>query len=387
MLFALCESVHMKTGREIKSKDLKMATEREHIHGGDAERELKRLGLAPRQILDFSVNISPLGVPQEIKAVWNDLFREIESYPTVEGRGVVRYYEMRFGLDPAQVLAGNGSTESIYLAPRALGLRKVVVINPSFHDYTRASVAAGAELVPLELRAAAGFAPPDISLIEEALARGDGLFVGNPNNPTGTVFPRQLLLDLAETFPKKWLLVDEAFVQFLDQPDTISLLKEQPPPANILVFHSLTKFFALPGLRVGAVVGHPDTISRLRQLKEPWSVNRIAEKVAAKLIDCADYEEKVADLVRRERPRVFAKLKKISGFHPFEPAANFLLARWTGTGELDDFLLFMLRSGIHLRDCRNFPGLENNFFRMAIRRVEENDQVISIMQDCAAHFL
>lgn len=363
-----------------------MATEREHIHGGDPERELQRLGLAPRHVLDFSVNLSPLGVPEEIKGIWNDLSREIESYPTVDGRGVVKYYENRFGLDPAQILAGNGSTESIYLAPRALGLRKVVVINPSFHDYTRASLAAGAELVPLELEASAGFAAPDISVLKKALAGGDGLFVGNPNNPTSTVFPRELLLDLAENFSSKWLLVDEAFVQFADQPDTLSLIKVQPPPANILVFHSLTKFFALPGLRLGAVVGHPESISRLRQLKEPWSVNRIAEKVALKLIDCGDYEKELATLIRQERPRVFDRLKRIAGFEPFEPAANFLLARWTQTDELDDFLLFMLRSGIHLRDCRNFPGLEDNYFRMAIRRPEENDRVLSLMQDCAAHF-
>ena len=362
-------------------------TNDEHIHGGDPERELKRLGLSPRRVLDFSVNVSPLGVPEEVKAIWNDLFKEIESYPTVDGRGVVHYYEKRFGLDPARILAGNGSTEFIYLAPRSLGLRKVVVINPSFHDYTRASLAAGAELISVELKASAGFAPPDISLLEEALAGCDGLFVGNPNNPTGTVFPRQLLLDLAAAFPSKWLLVDEAFVQFLDQPDTISLIKEQPPPANILVFHSLTKFFALPGLRLGAVVGHPDIISRLRQLKQPWSVNRIAEKVAVKLIDCADYEERVGGLIRRERPRVFHRLKENDAFQPFEPAANFLLARWRQTEELDDFLLFMMRSGIHLRDCRNFPGLEDNYFRMAIRLPEENDRVLSLMQDCAAQFL
>jgi threonine-phosphate decarboxylase len=359
----------------------------EHIHGGDPERELKRLGIDAREVIDFSVNVSPLGVPEEIKAIWNDLFREIESYPTVDGQGVMHYYEKRFGLDPAQILAGNGSTESIYLAPRALGLQKVVVINPSFHDYTRASLAAGAELIPVELKAADGFAPPDLSVLEKALANSDGLFVGNPNNPTGTVFPRKLLLDLAKTFPSKWLLVDEAFVQFLDQPQAIILIKEEPPPVNILVFHSLTKFFALPGLRLGAVVGHPDIISRFRQLKEPWSVNRIAEKVAMKLIDCGDYEEKLANLIRRERPRVFARLKKIAGFQPFEPAANFLLARWRQTDELDDFLLFMMRSGIHLRDCRNFPGLEDNFFRMAIRQPEENDRVLSLMQNCAAQFL
>jgi threonine-phosphate decarboxylase len=358
----------------------------DHIHGGDPERELRRLGIDAREVLDFSVNVSPLGVPDEIKAIWSDLWKEIESYPSVEGEGVVQYYQERFGLDPAQVLAGNGSTEFIYLAPRALALQKVVVINPSFHDYTRASLAVGAEMISVHLEAKKGFGAPGFSMLEEALADADALFVGNPNNPTGTVFPRQLLLELSAAFPTKWLLVDEAFVQFLDQPETITLLQQEPPPVNILIFHSLTKFFALPGLRLGAVISHPDVISRLRPLKEPWSVNRVAEKVALKLICCADYEKKLTQLIRRERPRVFGRLKEISGFQAFQPAANFLLARWTQTADLDDFLSFMLRSGIHFRDCRNFPGLENNFFRMAIRQGEENDRVLSLMQKCAIHY-
>jgi threonine-phosphate decarboxylase len=193
-------------------------------------------------------------------------------------------------------------------------------------------------------------------------------------------------LDLATAFPDKWLLVDEAFVQFLDRPDTVSLIDVRPIPPNILVFHSLTKYFALPGLRLGAVIGHPDTISLLRPLKEPWSVNRVAEKVAVQLIGCTDYEKRLSQLVRQERSRVFGKLQDIGGFQVFEPSANFLLARWTQTGELDDFLHFMLNSGVHLRDCRNFPGLQDNFFRMAIRRPDENDLLLSLMQDCAAHF-
>jgi len=317
----------------------------EHIHGGDPERELKRLGLETRDVLDFSVNVSPLGVPAEIKAIWKELLAEVDRYPSVDGQGVVRYYQERFDLEPARVLAGNGSTELIYLTPRALQLRKVAVITPSFHDYTRSSLAAGADVLEVGLKAEEGFTPP-----------------------------------------ATWILVDEAFVQFLDQPEEVSLMRQEPPQENILVFHSLTKFFALPGLRLGAVVGHPDTISRLRPLKEPWSVNRVAEKVALKLIGCANYEKNLTQLIHRERPRVFGRIGKISGFQVFEPAANFLLARWTQTNDLDDFLSFMLRSGIHFRDCRNFPGLEDNFFRMAIRQGEENDRVLSLMQKCAIHY-
>ena len=359
----------------------------EHIHGGDPGRELKRLGLKSREVLDFSVNVSPLGIPSEIKAIWSELFDEIDRYPSVDGKGVVRYYQERFDLDPSRVLAGNGSTEFIYLTPRALELRKVAVITPSFHDYTRSCLAAGADLKYVELRVEEGFAPPDFSILEEALSNSDALFVGNPNNPTSTVFPRQTLLDLAASFPSKWILVDEAFVQFLHQPEAVSLVNYEPPPGNVLIFHSLTKFFALPGLRLGAVIGHPDTISRLRLLKEPWSVNRVAEKVALKLISCAHYEQQVCELIRQEGPRVFGQLRNISGLHPFKPSANFLLARWTRTSELDDLLRFLLDSGVHLRDCRNFPGLQDNFFRMAIRLPEENDQLLSLMQSCAAHYL
>ena len=357
-----------------------------HVHGGDPGRELKRLGLKSREVLDFSVNVSPLGVPPEIKAVWKELLAEVDRYPSVDGQGVARYYQERFDLDPARVLAGNGSTELIYLTPRALELRKVAVFTPSFHDYTRSSLAAGADLLEVKLKVEEGFTPPGFDILKEVMAEADGLFVGNPNNPTSTLFSRQLLLDLAASFPSKWILVDEAFVQFLDQPEEVSLIRQEPPPENILVFHSLTKFFALPGLRLGAVVGHPDSIARLRPLKEPWSVNRVAEKVALKLIGCTDYEKKLTQLIRRERPRVFNRIREIPGFQAFEPAANFLLARWTLTDQLDDLLRFMLGSGVHLRDCRNFPGLQDNFFRMAIRHGQENDQVLSLMQECASHY-
>jgi threonine-phosphate decarboxylase len=359
----------------------------EHIHGGDPERELKRLGLETRDVLDFSVNVSPLGVPAEIKAIWKELLAEVDRYPSVDGQGVVRYYQERFDLEPARVLAGNGSTELIYLTPRALQLRKVAVITPSFHDYTRSSLAAGADVLEVGLKAEEGFTPPGFDILKEVMIEADGLFVGNPNNPTCTVFPRQLLLDLAASFPSKWILVDEAFVQFLDQPEEVSLIRQEPPQENILVFHSLTKFFALPGLRLGAVVGHPDTISRLRPLKEPWSVNRVAEKVALKLVGCADYEKNLTELIRRERPRVLGRIREISRFQAFDPAANFLLARWTQTNDLDDFLSFMLRSGVHFRDCRNFPGLQDNFFRMAIRQPEENDRVLSLMRSCSDYYL
>lgn len=356
-------------------------TDREHIHGGDPQRQFHRLGLSPREVMDFSVNVSPLGVPAEVRAVWDELFQEIHRYPSIDGRGLGYYYQKRFGLEPEMVLAGNGSTELIYLVPRALGLKKVAVISPSFHDYTRASLAAGARLLEVPLKTSESFAPPRPEVLEEAIRDADALFMGNPNNPTGTVFARRLILDLAAAFPGKWFLVDEAFVQFLPEPEKVSLLGRKPF-ANVLVFHSLTKFYALAGLRLGAVAGHPDTISLLRPFKEPWSVNRIAEKVALRLLDCSSYEQRLRQLLHGERPRVFRRLQAMPGIEAFEPSANFILGRWLATPALDDLLYCLLQSGIHVRDCRNFTGLEENFFRLAVRLPQENDYLLAVLQAC-----
>ena len=154
-----------------------------HRHGGDPAADFQRLGLAPRPVLDFSVNINPLGPPPEITAAWNGWCDDIHRYPTPDGRGVTRYYEERFGLAPASVAAGNGSTELIYLVPRALGLKTAAVATPAFHDYRRSILVNGGKVV--EFPAMAGTEEEWERKVVELLPRAQALWVGNPNNPTG----------------------------------------------------------------------------------------------------------------------------------------------------------------------------------------------------------
>jgi len=148
---------------------------------------------------------------------------------------------------------------------------------------------------------------------------------------------------------------------------------------NMLVIHSLTKFYSLAGLRLGGVIGSERVISKLRRAKEPWSVNCIADRVAPMLLDCTDYEEETRFMVARERERVFQRLETHEGITPFPPSANFILCQWTRTGNLDDLLCHLLNNGIYVRDCRNFPGLEQNFFRIGLRTPPENDRLVSIL--------
>src|SRR3990172_3768095 len=217
------------------------------IHGGNPQQDMERLGIEGQVTLDFSVNLSPLGIPDEIMRNWSKMIEAACAYPSLEGSAVVRFFTERFGIGSKNILAGNGSTEFIYLIPQALRLKKIAIVNPSFSDYTRAAFNAGADVIPLQLTADNGFTCPEYIEIRNALSKADALFIGNPNNPTGTVYPREILLQLAKEFPSKWIIVDQAFIQFLDNTDATTLIHHNEYK-NILVILSLTKFYCLPGL-------------------------------------------------------------------------------------------------------------------------------------------
>ena len=355
-------------------------TNQPHIHGGAPQHALKRLGIEQSKILDFSVNVSPMGPPRVIYQNWNKLSGTIEVYPSVDGEGVADYYIQRFGLNRENILPGNGSTECIYLVPRILGFKKVAVITPSFHDYERACLVAGADMVEWPLNADSKFAEPDPAQLDTILKQVDALMLGNPNNPTGTLFKTETLLDLAKRNPEKWFLVDEAFLQFLDDYDQRTLTAPQRLQKNIIVFHSLTKLYDIPGIRLGAAISHSETIAMLKSHKEPWTVNGIAEKIAQLLIDTEEYEKSLKSLIKKEQQRFVNALKHLSGISLYPSPVNFMLARWEASNNLDDLLRFLLANGIHIRDCRNFRHLEDNFFRFAILKSTDNKQLIDLLK-------
>jgi threonine-phosphate decarboxylase len=347
-------------------------------HGGIPETDLERFGLPNQAILDFSVNLNFLGPPAIVRKKWGDLFGAIENYPPVKGDGIIRYYKERFNIPPENILAGNGSTEMIYLAPRVLRFNHVVVVVPSYHDYERASILAGARVTRHHLSPDSEFSHSDEEALIRRLDHADALWIGRPNNPTGSLFPGETLIQLSDRFPQTHFIIDESFIQFADNWEQESFLT-QDIRSNILVIHSITKFYALAGIRLGGIVGDENLIARLREAKEPWTVNGIADRIAPLLLDCTAYEQETRLANRAERKRMFHLLKAVDGITPFPPSANFILCRWTRTRTLDHLLHYLLSNGMYVRDCRNFPGLEADFFRVGLRRPAENDRFISLI--------
>ena len=350
----------------------------QYTHGGTPQVDLARFGMTERTVLDFSANLNFLGPPAIIKEKWEGIFDIIKYYPSIEGTGVTYYYRKKFGISSRNFLAGNGSTEMIYLVPRALRFRRVVVITPSYHDYERASMIAGAKVVRRPLFPENEFAFPGVGDFIEVLEDADALWLGRPNNPTGTLFAKESVLELAGLFPEKWFIIDEAFIQFLNGWEEKSLLIGQTR-ANILVIHSLTKFYAIAGLRIGGIMGDGEVISRLREEKEPWTINGAADRIAPLLLECIDYEKETQSVIKKERKRIFRLLDALDGITPLPPSANFILCKWTRTNNMDDLMRYLLLNGAYVRDCRNFCGLENNFFRIGLRSPDENDQLVSLL--------
>lgn len=356
-----------------------------NLHGGHPGQTFERLGLPPRPVTDFSVNVNPLGPPWSVRKAWPGLISEVSRYPTLDGDGVRAFYRKRFNLPGECVLPGNGSTELIYLVPRALKIKRAGIMQPCFQEYERALRLGGAEVFSVPLSAPDLFKPLPVETWENHLVQADAVCIGNPNNPTSTITPRKDLLELVSRHPDVIFLVDEAFVQFLDHPGNVSLLHRRYLRPNLLVFHSLTKFYCLPGLRLGALIGHPDTLVGIRPFKEPWTVNSAAEAVAGLLAASRKYERYTRELIAYQRQKIAAALADVPGIKLFPSATDFFLAQWTATHDLDGLLRPLLMEGVHVRDCRNFAGLENNFFRFAVRTPAENKRFQRALMHIASY--
>ncbi len=347
------------------------------MHGGNPQEYVKKFGFKPKNIIDFSTNINPFGVPPILKVKWHEFIKDISLYPSCEGEYVIEFYREKFDISQDNIVVGNGSVELIYLSPSALNIQTIAVIEPSFYDYKRAFEVAGCKIHHIYLKEDNEFEMDYERDVVAYMKDVDAVMFGNPNNPTGTMIKKEKILNLAKQFNNKWFLVDEAFIQFSDKFEQDSLLFERTH--NVIVFHSLTKFYALAGLRIGAVIASKDVADRFKKVKPPWSVNAIAENVTRALIQCDEYEKSTLRFIKLERERIKNTFHKTDTIKLFGTHANFFLAKLNKKGKFDDFLIYMFKNGIYLRDCRNFNGLRGDFFRFAILDREKNDKMIDLV--------
>lgn len=351
------------------------------LHGGDVWEAARTLGLDPDRIVDFSASINPLGMPPKAKRAAKLALDLSVNYPEPCAATVTLAYAERHGLDRGEVLAGNGSVELIYLIPRVIAPRKALIVEPAFSEYRSALKLVGCRVDSFVLRERDGFMP-DFSSLSKRIDRGyDVLYMANPANPTGALLRREDLLGLAASCGKRGtvLVVDEAFGDFAEEE---SVKHEVRRFRNLIVLRSMTKFFAMAGLRLGFLLAHGETVRRFRRWLPPWSVNTVAAAAGtAALLEDRRFLERSLREVARERGFLSRGLEETGLARVYPSSANFIMAR-----VIDDTLTAaglgeaLKRKAILIRVLGDFRGLGPGYLRVAVRRRRENELLLEAIR-------
>lgn len=212
---------------------------------------------------------------------------------------------------------------------------------------------------------------------------GAGLLINNPHNPSGGLFSRQELLPLLERF--ELVVVDEAFMDFLPPDQQESLVDQVMQHDNLVILRSLTKFYSLPGLRLGYAIAHPDRLRRWQQWRDPWPVNTLAAAAAIAAVQDEAFQKQSWEWLAAAKPQLYEGLGAIDGLQPLPGAANYLLVRsHRPVPQLQEALLKQHR--IFIRDCLSFAELCDRYFRVAVRTVEDNQKLLQALADVVGQF-
>ncbi|MGB9697971.1 MAG: threonine-phosphate decarboxylase CobD [Thermodesulfobacteriota bacterium] len=354
------------------------------IHGGNIYEIARQYGKNPAKLIDFSASINPLGLSKRAEKKIKAHLSSIVHYPDDESFLVKKALAEYHGLPEENFLIGAGSTEFIYAFPWVLQIRRALIVTPTFSEYENALESFGREKIEIhyfETTEEDGFEINVGSLIA-ALSRGyDALYLCNPNNPTGVLTEREDLLKILKITEaeKIWFILDEAFIDFVEKE---SLKKEVASSWRLIIVRSLTKFFALPGLRIGYLISQPQIIQEFKKKREPWRVNALAQIAAVESLQDNNYIQKTNEVIAQERERLIQGLRAIPGFIPYPGKANFLLVQIhphlrLAAAELKELLI---SEGILIRDGQSFHQLGPFFFRLAIRSPRENNRLLQALQ-------
>ncbi|AGB41634.1 L-threonine-O-3-phosphate decarboxylase/histidinol-phosphate aminotransferase [Halobacteroides halobius DSM 5150] len=346
-------------------------------HGGNIRAAAKEYNLDPAEIIDFSANINFLGPPESVtKALKNNL-KGIKDYPDPECNQLKTIIAKQENLEEDNLVIGNGAVELIYLLATVLSPREALVLAPTFSEYRLAIESVGGSIEEFQLQKEEGFR----FNLDDLLPRLDNIdifFLCNPNNPTGKFITREDIIEIINYAASQdtFLVVDEAFVDFLEEDITVIDLVKQYD--NLFVLRSLTKFFAIPGLRLGYGATNKELIKKLNASKDPWNVNCLAQLAGEKALNDKEYIKQTEEAILREKEFLYQKLNQFSKFKVYYPHANYILVDLENSNLTSTRLEEKLaQQGILVRNCNTYSGLGEDFIRVAVKSRENNLELIN----------
>lgn len=352
------------------------------VHGGNIRKARAHYGF-PKEVLDFSANINPLGLASSIKSAILQELDDIVNYPDPEAAQCKQAIAGYYGLPVQQVVIGNGAVELIYLLAHLLRPQRVLIPAPTFSEYERAIRSVDGEIDYFPLQDEGDFRI-DPELFIHKLNSVHMCFLCNPNNPIGNIMQQATLEKIISGAAQfgVWVVLDESFMDFVPNSAEITCRHLVSRYDNLIIIHSLTKFFAIPGLRLGFGVMPEEVARSLELAKDPWNVNSLAQIAAVSALQDRIFISDTVTLIQMEKQFMFHELNKIAGITAYWPTVNFVCFRLNhpqfNSRALADATA---RRGILIRDCSSFPGLDDHYVRVAVKQRAENQRLLCVLRD------
>lgn len=335
-------------------------------------------------ILDFSASINPLGPsPKAVRLLGRNV-QLIAHYPDPDCVSLKRAIARRWRMTPDRIVVGNGSTELIDLLPRALSFRSTLIVGPTYSEYANAVGRAGGRVTTLLAKKEEQYRPP----LEEVLRRMathrrrgagiDSIVLCHPNSPTGRPCrPHDLrALFAAAESAEVWVVVDESFIEYCH---SLTCMPDQHRYSRLIILRSFTKFYGLPGLRIGYSVSSPTVAASLRRHQPPWSVNMLGQRAAEAAFADRAHARRCLTYVDRERARLAAQLSSLDGLTVNPSSANFILMELPRPFLAAAVVTDLRRHGMLVRDCSSLQGCTSRMIRAAVRMKRDNDRLVAAL--------
>ena len=343
-------------------------------HGGDL---ISYESYYDGDLIDFSSNINPLGPPEGLEKILIQSFKSLESYPDIQYRKLKGSIGRYLNCEKENILVGNGAVEIINNF--TIRAKRVVILTPSFSEYEKRAKVHGKQVVKIPYKEDFTI---DINLLGDQMEKDDLLILGNPNNPTGLRIEEKALMDIYKIINEKqaYLLLDEAFFEFSPRDyDSIELFKSYDY-INVGIIRAATKFFALPGIRLGYGCCSVSKARELREVELPWSINSLADAAGQFIFEDREYINKSKDYIEEQRNFLMEELLKIEGLEAYTTHTNYILIRLLSWNE-EYIFNFLLKQGIVIRKCSSFTDLNGGYIRVAIKDRDSNLRLIGVLNE------
>ncbi|AOY76350.1 threonine-phosphate decarboxylase CobD [Clostridium formicaceticum] len=354
-------------------------------HGGNIFEIQRNCNIHKDDLLDYSANINPLGLPGSLKAMILHSIEDLQHYPDIHYEELKTAISQYYCIDKKDIFVGNGAAQIIFDTINALNPKKTMILAPTFSEYERALKVSGSVIIEHLLKEEENFAVNVEELLKVMDESIDLMVLCNPNNPTSSLLKAEEIRMILEKAVEKniCLMMDEAFMDFVDEEQQYSMLQYYKEYDNLVIVRAFTKFYGIPGLRLGfGLCSNKNLKEKISKRTIPWSLNTFAGYFGKVLLTENSYVEKTHTWLKNEKERFVEKLKEIDGLKIFPPSVNFILIKILKPGfDVLQLQEKLLEKNVLIRNCSNFGNLDKSFFRIAIKNSVDNDKFLEALRE------